>query len=168
MSWFCMYILERNLISTEPLSASKTIYSEKQLKLFPLTICTLQDLQGELYVQESKAHKVLQDAKILLKASLKCPSICGKTQVFERMWKELFAKVNKKHERVFMLVETWARFESGIREIFSWLQRVIEKLDRMKSESYSQMNAAELYLKLQSLMVSVDKRNICLKKISTS
>ena len=106
-------------------------------------------------MQESNAHKVLQDAKMLLRGSLKCPSVASKTEVFERMWKELFGKVNKKHERVFMLVETWARFESSIQEMFSWLERVMEKLDKMKSDRYSQMNAAELYLKLQSLMVSV-------------
>ena len=113
----------------------------------------LQDMQADLYVQESNAHRVLQKARLLFKNPINCPSIETRSSKFEQNWNDLFSTVTKRHEQVYMLVEEWSKFNKLSNELAQWLDRVREKVNYLKTTKYSNMNAAELYLKLQDLMV---------------
>ena len=55
-----------------------------------------------------------------------------------------------------MLVEEWSKFSKLSNELAQWLDRVREKVNYLKTTKYSNMNAAELYLKLQDLMVRIN------------
>ncbi len=90
----------------------------------------------------------------MFNTSLDCPSMVKRSEQFEKDFGLLVAQVNSRHEQVYYLVEHWTKFEKRSQELFLGLKRAFEKLKLMRDTNFNQMNAAELYLKLQSLMVS--------------